>query len=181
MKSGMQSDLADHLHGFRYQGLKGRYYWAPARRARYQKHLIVMVYGHHASLERNRGVLQYLRRFGQVLIFDLPGFGGMESFYKIGKKPNLDNYAHFLHDFLRQKLATGQRFTLIGMSLGFIMITRLLVLYPEWLKRIPTLISLVGFLDSKQLKLKWLRYWIYRFSARLVMTRLGAFIFATGS
>ena len=107
-----------YLVDFEIDGLKGRYWQAPALQPSRDSCLFVMLYGHHASLERNRGLLQYLRRFGRILIIDLPGLGGMDSFYKIGKKPTLDNYAHFLHKFLKEKLPPSAEILPAGFQPG---------------------------------------------------------------
>lgn len=173
----MTQSFSDYVYNFRCYGLRGRYWDAPAYKSQHNQHLIVMIYGHHASLERNQGILQHLRHFGRVLIFDLPGFGGMESFYKIKEKPTLDNYVSFIHLFLKRKIPANQKFTLISMSLGFIMVTRLLSLHPAYSRRIPLLISLVGFLRGKNLRFTPLRRFLYLLGSRLIATRPGAFIF----
>ena len=171
----MKESFSDHIHNFSYKGLRGRYWSAPAYKKEYNRHLIVMLYGNHASLERNQGALQYLRRYGRVLIFDLPGFGGMDSFYKIKKKPNADNYAHFLNAFLKKKVPAGEKFTLVAMSWGFIVMTRCLVLYPDWCKRISSFISFVGFLNCRSLKFSRPRYLYYLYFSRLLKNKVGAF------
>jgi pimeloyl-ACP methyl ester carboxylesterase len=63
---------------------------------------ILFIYGHHSSLERWWGLMQALNEYGDVTMPDLPGFGGMDSFYKIGKKPTLDNMADYLKKFIKQ-------------------------------------------------------------------------------
>ena len=57
---------------------------------------ILLLYGHHASIERMLGVAEVLARYGGVTMPDYPGFGGMDSFYKIKQKPTLDNYADYM-------------------------------------------------------------------------------------
>ncbi len=79
-EKSLRQDFAEHVFDFELKGLKGRYWHAPPLNKKLDSHVLVIVYGHHASLERNLGLAQYLRRFGQVIMPDLPGFGGMDSF-----------------------------------------------------------------------------------------------------
>ena len=80
-------------------GLKGRMLKVPASAK--MKREIIFVYGHHASLERVYGFAEFLRRYGNVLVPDLPGFGGMDSYYKIHEKPTLDNLADYLASIVK--------------------------------------------------------------------------------
>ena len=118
-----------------------------------------------------------MRRFGQILIVDLPGLGGMDSFYKIGKKPTLDNYAHFLHKFLEKKLPKQQKFCLLGFSLGLMISSRLLSIYPQYQPRLKALVSVVGFLRGADLKFSRQRRFFYLLAASLVKIRPGALFF----
>ena len=47
---------------------------------------ILLIYGHHAMLERWWGLVENLNLYGTVTMPDMPGFGGMDSFSKIGQK-----------------------------------------------------------------------------------------------
>lgn len=47
------------------------------------------------------GLVQNFNDFGAVTMPDLPGFGGMESFHKIGKQATLDNYADYMAAFIK--------------------------------------------------------------------------------
>lgn len=123
-------------------GLNGRMLRLLAKGSK--KREILLVYGHHASIERMIGFVEELNKYGTVTLPDLPGFGGMESFYKIGEKPTLDNLADYLAAFIKLRYKR-RRITIFGMSLGFLIVTRMLQKYPEIAKRVDLLISIVGF------------------------------------
>ena len=139
-------------------------------------HVIVIIYGHHASLERNLGIVWYLRQFGEVIMPDLPGFGGMGSFYQVSLQPTLDNYAAYLDKFLRQHLQPNQTFTLFGFSFGFLVVTRLLQLYPAWRTQIQLLVSLVGFVTAEPMLTARRRFW-YKQLTNVLKTPPGAWFF----
>ena len=160
-----------------YQGLKGRLWRAPAKAPEKNKNIILLIYGHHASLERNAGLVAYLQNFGQVVAPDLPGFGGMDAFYKLGQKPKLEAYAQYLHNFIEEHLPPQQSFSLVSMSFGFLVVTRMLQKYPQHAKNIKLLISLAGFVSSKALKFKPLRLKLYRFLALIIQWQAIAFIY----
>lgn len=133
------------------QGLKGRMLTHPPRDN--HKRTIVFIYGIHGSLERFYGVIHFLARFGQVIVPDLPGMGGMESFYKNGKRPTLDNYGDYLADFLSQEVPEG-RLTLVGLSFGFVVITRMLVRHPALSERTDMVISTMGLADGRDINIR---------------------------
>lgn len=105
---------------------------------------ILLIYGHHSSIERMCGIAEAFSQFGNVTMPDLPGFGGMDSFYKIGMKPTIDNLADYLATFVKLRYRR-KRVTIIGMSFGFVVITRMLQRYPDLAKNVDILVSLVGF------------------------------------
>lgn len=109
---------------------------------------VVFIYGHHSSIERWQGMMELINERFTVTMPDLPGFGGMESLYKIGKPATLDNLADYLADFMRQQYKTGQKVTLVGMSLGFAVATRMLQRHPDIAKNIDRLVSLFGFASA---------------------------------
>jgi pimeloyl-ACP methyl ester carboxylesterase len=111
-----------------------------------------MVYGHHASLERIYGLAEELSQYGNVTAPDLPGFGGMDSFYKIGMKPSIDTLADYLATFIKLRYSR-KKVTIIGMSLGFVIATRMLQKYPELTKKVDILISMVGFTRTDDFKI----------------------------
>jgi pimeloyl-ACP methyl ester carboxylesterase len=106
---------------------------------------MLLLYGHHALLERWWGLVENLQEFGTVTMPDLPGFGGMDSFAKIHLRPTIDNYADYLAAFIKLTYKR-KRFTIVGISFGFVVATRMLQKYPELAKRVDLVVSLVGFM-----------------------------------
>lgn len=109
-----------------------------------KKREILLIYGHHASLERVFSLADYLTRYGSVTVPDLPGFGGMEAFYKIGEKPTLDNLADYLASFVKLRFHR-KRITIMAISYGFAAVTRMLQRYPEIAGKVDLLVSVSGF------------------------------------
>ena len=170
-------NFTQYVKKFTWKGLSGRYWRAPAKKEAHRKHLIVVFYGHHSSLERNAGLLQDLRHFGTVLMFDIPGFGGMGSFYQIGLRPTLDQYARFTHQFLSRHVKKGSSFTVIGFSFGFLVLTRFLDLYPIWQARMRLVVSVVGFLSQKAFSFPRSRYLFYVITLSALNNVIGATLF----
>lgn len=154
--------------------LNGRMLRLPARGKK--KREILVLYGQHASLERMLGIAEVLNGYGTVTIPDLPGFGGMDSFYKIGSKPTLDNYADYLAAFIKLQYKKSQ-VTIIGMSFSFLIVTRMLQRYPELTKKVNLLISFVGFLHRDDFHVKPGYYWTWRAVSRLFGGHVGSTFF----
>lgn len=135
MQKNIQPLIINNLHGrvLRITGAK-----AKANKE------ILLIYGHHSSIERMYGIADAFSRFGTVTMPDLPGFGGMDSFYKIGMKPTIDNLADYLATFVKLRYRR-KKVTIIGMSFGFVVVTRMLQRYPDLAKKVNILVSLVGF------------------------------------
>src|ERR1041385_6148442 len=104
---------ADHILPLYMNGLAGRMLRLPPPKSK--KREILLIAGQHTSLERIFGMAEYLNRFGGVTSPDLPGFGGMESFYKIGEKPTIDKMADYLASFIKLRYK-NRRFTVIAVS-----------------------------------------------------------------
>lgn len=165
---------ADFIHPLDMNGLSGRMLYMPAKKDK--KTEILFVYGQHSSLERWWGLLQYANRLGAVTAPDLPGFGGMESFYKIGRKPTIDNYADYLAAFVKLRYKR-KKVVVMGMSLGFVIATRMLQRYPELSKNVVMLVSLVGMTHHDDFRFSKSRYAFYRAIATVFSHWLPALFF----
>lgn len=132
-----------------YAGLRGRLLHAPGPKPDSPE--IVFIYGHHSSLERWQGIAELFAQHFAVTMPDLPGFGGMESLYKRGKPATLDNLADALADFFASRYA-GRQVSVVGMSLGFVIVTRMLQRHPALAKNIHLLVSLFGFASAADFK-----------------------------
>lgn len=142
MPKKVPRNLAEYITPLRMNGMRGRMLRVPPSGRR--KKEILLIYGHHASLERMFGLAEDLSQYGTVTIPDLPGFGGMESFYKLGSKPTIDNLADYLAAFLKLKYKK-KRVNIIAVSFGFLVVTRMLQKYPDLAKKVDILVSAVGF------------------------------------
>ena len=140
-------------------GLQGRMLRLPAPEGK--KREILFVYGHHSTLERWWGIAQDLNQYGTLTMPDLPGFGGMESFYKINEKPTIDNFADYLAAFVKLRYAR-KRLTIAGMSFGFVVATRMLQRYPDLAKKVDLLVSVAGFSHHDDFKFSRRQMMLYR-------------------
>jgi pimeloyl-ACP methyl ester carboxylesterase len=160
-------DPAQFIEPLNMNGLQGRMLRLPAAKAD-NKREILIVYGHHAKLERWWGLIQNFNTFGNVTMPDLPGFGGMDSFYKIGQKPTLDNLADYLASFVKLRYKR-RRVTIVGISFGFVVATRMLQRYPELAKKVDVMVSCVGFAHADDFNFTRTRMLFYRTVVRLVL------------
>ena len=78
---------------------------------------------------------------------DLPGFGGMDSFNSIGRTPTIDEYADYLAAFVKMRYRR-KKVTIIGISFGFVVATRMLQRYPELASKVDIVVSIVGFMHK---------------------------------
>ncbi len=165
---------ADYIVPLNINGLDGRVLHLPAPKGKDKE--IMFVYGHHSSLERWWGLMQVLNKYAAVTMPDLPGFGGMDSFYTIGKKPTIDNLADYLAAFV--KLRYKRRKVIIaGMSFGFVIATRMLQRYPELTKKVTLLVSIVGFAHHDDFIFSKPRYYSYLYATRIMAHRPFSTIF----
>lgn len=177
MPHKVPKESADYIVPFNINGLDGRMLRLPAPGTKQAAgRELLFVYGLHSSLERWWGLALALNRYGAVTVPDLPGFGGMDSFYKIGKKPTLDNMADYLAAVIKLRYRR-KKVVLVGLSYGFIVLTRMLQKYPELTKKVILLVSLVGCAHRDDLIFSKPRYYTYRFATSVVMRRLPARIF----
>jgi len=138
-------DVDKYISHLSINGLSGRMMYLPAPKKKHRE--ILLVYGHHASLERMFGFAQVFNRYGSVTTPDMPGFGGMNSFYKIGKKPTIDNMADYLAAFIKMRYKK-RPITIVAVSLGFGVVTRMLQKYPSLVGQVDYCVSAAGFIHS---------------------------------
>ncbi len=165
---------ADYMLPLYMNGLSGRMLRMPAPKNK--KREILFIYGHHASLERYFGVAEYLNKYGAITVPDLPGFGAMEPFYKIGEPASLDNMADYLAAFIKLRYR-NKRFVIAGYSLGVVIVTRMLQKYPELTKKVEMLVSIAGFTHKDDFNFSKKRYWIYRVGTSIFSHRLPSAFF----
>lgn len=154
-------------------GLQGRMLRLPAPKGENRE--ILFIYGQHSSLERWWGLAQELNKLGALTMPDLPGLGGMTSLYKLGQQPDIDNMADYLAAFIKLKYR-NKKVMIVGMSLGFVIVTRMLQKYPELTKKVDKLISVVGFAHKDDFVFSKRRKRIYKLGSKVFSRRIPAFI-----
>ena len=75
------------------------------------------------------------QEFGHVTMPDLPGFGGMDGFQKIGRQPDIDAYADYLAAFVTLQYRR-KRVTIIGISFGFVVVSACCSVTLSWQTRL---------------------------------------------
>lgn len=166
-KAQSQSPI-DYIVPLHINGLDGRMLHMPAPKGKNRE--ILLVYGHHAMLERWWGLVQNLNEYGAVTMPDMPGFGGMDSFYKIDRRPNIDAFADYMAAFIKLRFRR-KRITIFAISYGFIVITRMLQRYPELAKKVDILVAPVGFMHRDDFLFTPRQRAVLRRVARLFATR----------
>jgi pimeloyl-ACP methyl ester carboxylesterase len=174
MASTTDSEPADFIAPLYMNGLHGRMLRLPAPEGKRRQ--ILFVYGHHSTLERWWGLAQDLNQYGAVTMPDLPGFGGMQSFYKIGEEPTLDNFADYLAAFIKLRY-NRKRVTIVGLSFGFVVATRMLQRYPDLASKVELLISVVGFTHRDDFKFTQRNKYLFLGLSKFLSVRPVAFFF----
>lgn len=172
------AEAADYIQPLYINGLNGRMLHYPAGKTGAGRE-ILLVYGHHAMLERWWGLVENLHDYGSVTMPDLPGFGGMDSFYKIGRTPTLDAFAEYLAAYIKLRYR-NRRVTLIGISFGFLVVTRMLQRYPELARKVDLVVSIVGFMHRDDFLFPPRSRRAYSVTARLFAAAPIAFIIRYG-
>jgi pimeloyl-ACP methyl ester carboxylesterase len=165
---------ADYILPLNINGMQGRMLRMPPPKRKPRE--ILFIYGHHASLERYFGVAELLNRHGGVTVPDLPGFGGMEAFYKIGKTADLENFADYMATFIKLRFR-NKRFIIAGYSLAMPIVTRMLQKYPELSKKIDMVVSIAGFTHKDDFNFSKKRYLTYRVATKFFSRRLPAALY----
>ena len=169
-----EQNPADYIEPLYINGLNGRMMYLPASGK--VKREILVLYGHHALLERWWGLVQNFNEFGNVTMPDIPGFGGMDSFYKIGQKATIDNYADYLAAFIKMRYKR-KRVSIVAISFGFLVVTRMLQRYPDLCDRVDFLVSAAGFMRGDDFLFSRSRFLAYKYACKLFNIRPLAFVF----
>ena len=165
MTDRLSSNPADYIVPLNINKLEGRMMRLPGPNGTSRE--ILLVSGHHGMLERWWSLAENFADYGNVTMPDLPGFGGMDSFERIGKTPNIDAYADYLAAFVKLRFRR-KKMTLVGVSYGFVVITRMLQKYPELNKKVDLLVSLAGFMHKDDFIYTPMQRRMYQYAARIV-------------
>lgn len=164
-----EKQMKKHISTLRINKMRGRMLHLPAPKDK--KREILLIYGHHASIERMFGISANLNRYGSVTTPDLPGFGGMDSFYKIGLEPSIDNYADYLASVIKLRFKR-KKITIVAMSFAFPIVTRMLQKYPEIARKVNLLVSFVGFIHNEDFRMPMWQQRGLRVMGRVFQRRL---------
>lgn len=154
-------------------GLDGRMLYMPSPKKPGRE--ILLVYGHHANLERWTGLVENLVSYGNVTMPDLPGFGGMDSFYRINTRPNIDAFADYMASFVKMRYR-NKRVTIYAISYGAVVVTRMLQRYPQLAQKVDLFIVFAGFMHHSDLLYGPKKRKVYGLVARFFATRPVAII-----
>lgn len=166
--------FADYITELNMDGMQGRMLRMPSSHKNRNRE-ILMIYGHHASIERMQGLVEELAKYGDVTVPDLPGLGGMDSFYTVGKKPTLDNMADYLASFVRMRYKR-KKVAILAMSFGFVVATRMLQRHPSLTNKVDLLVSIVGFVHSEDFRYDKRTYNMLRYGSSICSRRVPAWI-----
>ena len=174
MANTQELNVRDYIAPLYMNGLHGRVLRLPAPAEKRRE--ILFIYGHHSTLERWWGLIQDMNQYGAVTAPDLPGFGGMDSFYKIGDEPSLDNLADYLAAFVKMRYSR-RRVSIVGLSFGFIVATRMLQRHPQLVKKVDMLVSVVGFSHQDDFTFTKRRHGFYKSAAKILSYRVSSTFF----
>jgi pimeloyl-ACP methyl ester carboxylesterase len=161
---------ADYISDLNVNGLHGRLLRLPAKNPK-QMREILFVYGQHSSLERWWGLVQELSNYGTVTAPDLPGYGGMDSLYSVGSEPTFDELADYLATFIRFHYGQDRQFSVVGLSIGFAIVTRMLQRHPDIVSQVDILVSAVGFAHHDDFVFSKRRQAFYQYGSRFFLHR----------
>lgn len=115
---------SDYITPININHLEGRVMFIPAVKKN-SKNEILFVYDLNSNLEKYWGLAFELRKYGNVTVVDLPGFGGMDAFSKIGMRPSLNNYADYLASYIKLKYRR-KKLQIFAVGIGSVISIRML-------------------------------------------------------
>ncbi len=123
------------------------------RDARPRNRKILLVGDPGMKIEDITSFAQELGIFGDVLLPDLPGLGGMQSFMKIGQKPTLANYSAYLASYVKLRFRNDFEIVTLGDSLPIVI--GMLQRFPSVAARTKQLVALGGHIHYHDLKMSY--------------------------
>ena len=145
------TDKNNNIQSLKMNRLQGRFMRVNAVTSKNRE--ILLVYDVPMNIEMITPMANSLAKFGNVTVPDLPGIGGMNSFYTIKQKPTTENYARYLASFIKLRYQR-RRVTIVGIGFGFTIIAQLIKQHPSIAKRIDLAVSIDGFLHSIDLNIE---------------------------
>jgi pimeloyl-ACP methyl ester carboxylesterase len=171
MQKQKDTDPQQFIRPLTINSLHGRVLHKPAAEHAVSEREILFVYGQHSSIERWWGMIQELSLYGSVTVPDLPGYGGMDSLYTIGRKPTFEELGDYLADFIHDYYPPDTSLSVVGLSIGFAVVTRMLERHPELTNRVSLLVSVVGFAHHDDFVFSKSRQAFYVYGSRFFSIR----------
>jgi pimeloyl-ACP methyl ester carboxylesterase len=137
---------------------------------------ILLVYGHHTSIERCWELVRAFGRYGAVTVPDFPGYGGMENLYKIYENPSIDNLADYLAAVFKLRYKQ-RRVIIVAIGFGFAITTRMLQKYPDIAKKIDLCVGINAFSHKDDIIISKSRLYWYKFATSLLRFRTTSALF----
>jgi pimeloyl-ACP methyl ester carboxylesterase len=169
----INAKVKNNIKPLHINGMDGRVLRLPSPPSK--KREMLVLYGHHASIERLSGLAEAVNEYGSVTMPDLPGFGGMSSFYKIGEKPTIDNYADYLASIIKLYFKR-KKVTIVAMSFSVPLVVRTLQKYPELASKVELFVSIAGFVRRDEFLFSKPMYWGIRSLAYVIEKPIPAFL-----
>ena len=164
------SDPTEFIQPLNINRLEGRVLRLPAPSAVRTREMLVL-YGHHSSIERMYTLAAEFNRYGPVTMPDWPGLGGMSSLFSIGKKPDINTMADYLAAFVKLRYRR-RRVTIVGISYGFAVATNMLQRYPELAAKVDFVVSIAGFARYDDFNFKPSKFRLMKNSTRVLKSRV---------
>ncbi len=143
---------ADYIMPININGMEGRALRLESSN-RHNKKEILLIYDVADNLEKWWGLAVVLKSYANVTIIDLPGLGGMDSFFSIGLKPTLDNMADYIASYIKLKFKR-KRLSMIAVGFGSVLVTRMMQRNKDISAKINTLVFINGFAHKDDFTIK---------------------------
>jgi hypothetical protein len=105
---------------------------------------VLIVYDFNSNIEMYFGLAVYLSKRSNVTVVDLPGFGGMDSMYKIRKIPSINNISDYLASFIKLRYK-NKRLNLLTFGFGSVLAVRCIQNNDSLFKKINNYIFINGY------------------------------------
>jgi pimeloyl-ACP methyl ester carboxylesterase len=111
---------------------------------------ILLLYDQNMDLTTTYRFAKKLSYYGNVTVPYLPGFEGMDSFYKIKLVPSVSNYAAYLASFVALRYK-NKRFTIVGLGIGGTIAARMLQNHAKATAKVNQIILLGSTVDRNDI------------------------------
>jgi|GEM_PF-4148783 len=114
---------------------------------------ILLVYDPAMDLEQILPLATRLSKLGAVTCMDLPGSGGMDSFYTIKSRPGLRQYSEYIASCIKLRYK-GKKISMVAIGSGGTLTVRMLQQHTTIASKVSGLVIIDTILDSSDVSLK---------------------------